>query len=257
MKRLGIICMALVCASPVFAQTVFQCNFSAAEGYSDGPLVGQPAGADDQWVDGVVNIPSEPYIVVENEQLMCNQLDGSDTWIWIPFPVQQEGDLTMTWDWQYIGPEDGNVDVGMNISDSVNYNLDGNPDLTWNEQGAMTRMQESNPIIDVRNGDWEGGGSYAADQEITYTDGSLFHMRMVVHIRDLTLDVYVQKEGESDEVMIAEGYGFRRIPSVETDGVNCLAIWLDGNTDGTSAMIDNILIYGDDGPTNVNNWSIY
>ncbi|RJP29987.1 MAG: hypothetical protein C4527_10945 [Candidatus Omnitrophota bacterium] len=253
MAILGLLCVS---ASPVFAQTILHCDFSRAQGYVDGPIVDQPAGAGEKWMDGAANVPSAAYLVIENEQLMGYQLDGSDTWIWIRFPVQKSGELTLTWVWQYIGPADGNVDIGMNISDSENFNFDGNPNLGWNEQGAMCRMQEASPIIDVRNGDWAGGGTYAAATEMRYTDGALIHMRMVVHVLDLTLDVYARKEGGT-EVTLAQGYGFRRIPTTQTDGVNCLAIWLDGNTNGTSVMIDDILLVGPNGPTDIQDWAIY
>ncbi len=222
--------LALVPVGSLQAQLIADYDFSAAQGYVDGPVVAQPAGGEYTWLEGVAAVPAGDMIAIADEALLLTQVPDTDVWAYFHFPTQMEGDLYVTWDWQYVGPADSNIDVGVNISDSVNFNLDGNPDLTWNEQGAMCRMQEANPIIDVRNGDWEGGGTYASLVELNYTDGALIHMRMVVHIVDLTLDVYAAKDGEA-EVTLAEGYGFRRIPSEETNGVNCLAIWVDGQAE--------------------------
>ena len=244
--------LALVPVGSLQAQLIADYDFSAAQGYVDGPVVGQPAGGEYTWQEGVPDVPAEGIFSVVDGALHLIQDPAVDAWVFIEFPVQTEGDLYVTWDWQYVGPPDGNIDVGVNISDSVNFNLDGNPALTWNEQSAMTRMTEGNSILESCNGDWEGNASYGSDEQISYTDGSLFHMRMVVHIVDLTMDVYVAKDGEA-EIAIAEGYGFRRIPSVETNGVNCLALWADGGA-LTYCIMDNIIIAG---PTSISNWELH
>jgi hypothetical protein len=111
-------------------------------------------------------------------------------------------------------------------------------------------------VIDVRDGDWAGGGSYAALATFNYQDGKRFHIRMEVDPKAWTCDVYVQKEGDADETQLALGYGFRRLPTVETDGSNCLAIWHQGAdaVAGGSCLLDNFVVYG---PTQVANWALF
>ncbi len=246
---LGVIALAPVGTAQ--AQLVAEYDFSAAQGYVDGPLVGQPAGADYTWQEGAPDLPSDVVFTVANEAMLVTQTPPGAYWIYCEFPTQTEGDLTCTWDWQFLGPE-ANVNIGVCFSDSVNFNLDDNPALNWPEQGAMTRMQPDTNEIDVRNGDWEGGGTYEAFEGFDYTDGALIHMRMMIHILDLTLDVYAMKDGEA-EVTLAEGYGFRRIPSVETDGINCISMWANGDA-LSSLILDNLVIAG---PTSINHWELH
>ena len=246
----------LVATCGAQAQTIFFTSFSASEGYVEGPITDQPAGASNVWTDGVEAVPSTDYITVENEKMVLAQNgDGADTWTYIQFPNVSEGNITVTFEWQYFGAEDANIDVGLCISDVANIELDGNTDLTWNEQSAMCRMQEANPVIDVRDGDWAGGGSYTALVSYPYTDGKLMYMRYEIDVDfpDQYLTVYAQKEGE-DEVMLAENYGFRR---EWFDGLNSVMIWVDGGAADVKAEIDNILIAGPEGPTGLTNWSLY
>ncbi len=247
-----------LCVGNVHAQVVFSTDFSSAEGYTDGLLVDQPAGASELWIDGVADTPAVNFEIVDEALVTTIDLTGSK-WVYLMFPVQNET-ITATWDWRYVGPADGLVDTGINFSDSDNFTLDGNADLTWNEQGAMIRMTHDTVngtgVIDVRDGDWDGGGGYAVTNEVHYQDGVKIFMRAEIDIKAWTYDVFAQREGE-DEIQIAEGYGFRRLPSAETDGLNCIAFWEDVSDDtftGNQCIIDNIVVFG---PTSVSNWSLY
>lgn len=234
------------------AQVIFSTSFSAAEGYVDGPITGQPAGGSAVWTDGY-NVPAADYITVENGAMVCRQNgDDLDTWTYIEFPNQNSGDITVTFDWQYVGSAESNIDVGFCISDKINFEFDGNPALGWNEQSAMCRMQQAAAVIDVRNGDWAGGGTYAAEVSYPYTDGKKIHMRYEIDLdyTDQYLTVYAQKEGES-EVLLANKYGFRR---EYIDGLNTIAIWVDGNAADVMAIIDNIVIFG---PADISNWPLH
>jgi len=233
------------------AQVYYSIDFSAGEGYVDGEIIGQPNGADRLWEDSTPDTP-EGVFTVQNEALVITQ-PGTEQWLLFEFPQQTEGDLIVTWDWQYVGPADGNIDCGMCISTRSNFLLDDNPNPTWNEQGAMTRMQQDTADIDVRNGDWAGGGGYEASQAFPYADGSLISMRFEIDVDDAdqSLNCYAQKEGES-EVMLAENFGFRR----ETfgEGLNSISIWISGSLVDAKCIIDNIRISG---PLDVGNWALY
>ncbi len=253
MKRLWAKCAVAMCLLLVFvcvanAQLIKEIRFSAAEGYSDGLLEGQPAGADDVWTNGVADVSPDSF-VVSNESLVITP-EGVDRWVYIAFPIQSSGAITITWEWQYVGPEDSNVDIGFCIAEMDNFMLDGNSDLTWNEQSCMTRMQQEANVIDVRDGDWAGGGSYSAFEDYPYTDGKLIFMRYEIDVENQTYDVYAQKEGE-DEVMLADDYGYRR----ETiEGLNSITLWDDGDAVTSSVIIDNIVIAG---PAAVSDWQLF
>ncbi len=260
MKRIlvySLMSLAL-CVANVHAQVIFSADFSSAEGYTDGLLVDQPAGASELWVDGVANTPAVNFELVDEALVTTVDLSGSK-WVYIMFPLQKES-ITATWDWRYVGPADGMVDTGINFSDSANFNLDSNPDLTWNEQGAMIRMTHDlangEGVIDVRDGDWDGGGSYSITNEVKYQDGVKIFMRAEINIQDWIYTVYAQREGEQ-EIEIARDFGFRRLPSAENEGLNCLALWedvSDATFEGNQCIIDNIVVFG---PTSISNWSLY
>ena len=147
MLGLGVLCMLLVVAGSVNAQVVTEINFSAAEGYSDGLLTSQPAGADDVWKAASADQGDNVFTVV-NEAMLVHP-DGNSVWLNIQFPVQKaaDGPITITWDWQYFGPEELKMDLGYAISDKANQLLNDDPFATWNEQGSMTRMGDE---IDAR-----------------------------------------------------------------------------------------------------------
>jgi hypothetical protein len=251
MLGLGVLCMLLVVAGSVNAQVVKEINFSAAEGYSDGLLTSQPAGADDMWKIASAN-QGDNVFTVANEALLVHP-DGTDKiWLNIQFPIQKaaDGPLTITWDWQYFGPEEKKMDLGFAISDKANQLLNDDPFAEWSEQGSMTRMADA---IDARKGDYVGGGSWTADEAVPYRDGVKVYMRMVLDLEMYDFNLYAQREGE-DEILVAEFFPMRRMPSEETDGVNCLTMWCHGGDPETSVVLDNILIVG---PTAVSDWALY
>lgn len=262
MKKLKLFAFSLIgvglLVGNVHAQSIFQADFSSAQGYIEGPLVGQPAGAAQVWQDGAPSSPAVNFEVLDEAMVTTVDL-GGNTWVYIMFPVQQEF-ITATWDWRYVGPADGLVDTGINFSDTVNFNFDGNPALNWNEQGAMIRMTSDTAngtgVIDVRDGDWEGGGSYGAMSEVKYQDGTTIHMRAEIDIVAWTYNVFARREGEQ-EVQLAQDFGFRRLPSAETNGLNCVALWEDvGDAafEGNQCIIDNIVVAG---PASLPDWSLF
>lgn len=252
LRALTVSSALVCCAISANAQEFFSTSFSSAEGYVDGELVGQPANGDPVWIDRNDGDPALSYAVV-NEQLVITQKGSGGEWVSIDIPLQTDGILFVTWDWQYVGPDTGIVDHGFCISDSANFNLDGNPNATFNEQGAMVRMQQDTPAIDARNGDWEGGGSYSSVGELLYQHGDVISMRYEINILDLTFDAFGSVAG-GDEVQLADDYGFRRIPTVENDGVNAISMWVNGSEAGNQIIIDNIVVAG---PAPVTEWTLY
>lgn len=248
--------MALCVATPLTAQSqvIFETYFGTAEGYVDGPLAGQPQGADMLWIDGDPDAnPAASFNVVDGDLHVTNVGPGSK-WVYINIPTQS-GQFTAEWTWQFVGEEEGNADVGICFSDSENFNLDGNPAPTWNEQGAMMRMF-TNGTIDVADGNWDGGVTYRALNELNYQDGKRIHIRMEVDAHSWLFDVYALVDGESDEIPLAEGWGFRRLTSPQTDGLNALALWDTGPAPGLgmSVVIENFRIYG---VTEVDYWMVH
>ncbi len=235
------------------AQLIKEVRFAAEEGYTEGPLLGQPAGADNVWQEGNEGAEGnrdEIWVVSDGKLVITQDGQGSAIWGYIEFPEQLEGMITVTWEWQYFGPEDGTVDIGLCISDTANFENDGNPALNWPEQSAMSRMQQNDGVIDVRDGDWFGEGDYAAFEEFPYADGILVYERFEIDLDNQTYDVYVQKEGQ-DEVMLADDFGFRY---ELIEGLNAVTMWVNGADLGTGAIVDNIVIAG---PASVNDWALH
>ncbi|MBZ0257896.1 hypothetical protein K8I31_17665, partial [bacterium] len=200
------------------AQVIASYDFSTASGYTDGPLVGQGEG-DYIWTIATSDL-TETRFAVENEQLVCDQtVPNTVEWVYVNIPVQNE-QFSCEWDWQFIrGAENvddasSSVDFGFTLSDTVNFNNDGNPDANWPECGVMVRMN-TDPDLDARNGDWAGGGAYEADVAIDYRDEANYHMRVVVDAFENIFDVYITRDND-DEVQMASGYGFRVLTSAET-----------------------------------------
>lgn len=244
----------LIGITGVEAQVYFSADFSAAEGYANGPVVGQPKGASTVWEDANPDVPADLF-VVENGALLINDATEGMSWVVMNIPVKQEP-FSVSWDWQYTGDSTTVTDVGICLSDRANFELiDGNPVPNYNEQGSMMRMYTAG-VVDVRNGDWSGGGAYETLTTFNYQDGKRFHVRMEIDPKAWTYDVYIQKEGDAAETKLAFGYGFRRLPTAETDGLNCIAIWHQGAdaVAGGKCLLDNFMIYG---PADVGNWAIY
>jgi len=251
---MGIIigCLGLIPVGSLHAQQIVAIDFSKAQGYVDGPIIGQPAGQAVKWQDGGGNATGFPVFTLANETLVV-AADGADGGKWLLLPIkEQTGKFTVTFDWQYVGPADGSVDVGFCISDTANFNTDGDGLPTFNEEGVMCRMQEVDKVIDARNGDLAGGGAYAAFEVVSFTDGKKFSMRYEVNAAaDVqTFNVFVRPEGAA-EVSLAEDFGFRR---GDQTGLNVIAIWEDGNFADTKVIIDNIKITG---PATVTDWELH
>ena len=182
---------------------------------------------------------------------MIIQLDGRDKiFFYIEFPLQKDDTITVTWDWQFVSEESLGMDLGFAISDKANMALNDSPYTEWNEQGCLTRMAGE---IDARNGDLVGGGSWAADEALPYKDGVPVSMRMVIEMPDWYFSLYGTREGE-EEVLIAEEYSFRLMPSETNNGVNSLTMWCHGGDPEASVILDNILIVGS---SSVESWDLY
>ncbi len=257
MKKVFVVVIALLLgATGVQAQVYYSADFSAAEGYVNGPVVGQPAGATAQWINANPNVLTDD-IVIENEQLVISDVSAGGRWVTLEIPTLQEN-FSVSFDWKFVGDAAGTMDVGICLSDSLNFELiDGNPVPNYNEQGTMIRTYAEG-LIDVRDGDWAGGGEYKALAELNYQDGKNIHIRMEINPVEWIFDVYFQKEGDAEETMIAEEYGYRRLPTEETDGINALVIWDNAvaGTLGNTMIIDNFLVYGPE-TTSVSDWSLF
>lgn len=238
------------------AQELMNIDFSAAQGYSANFAVGQPAGATYQWQDlidtGISGIIAADDFFIENEELVIWQNGSGAAWIYMMFPPQTKGDLTLTFDWRYVGPETETIDVGVNLSDSANYSLSITEGSLsgWGRQTTSIRMAQANGVIDMHN-----GSAYSALTPYSYTDGKRISIRYIVHLDKKTFDAYAKKEGEA-EVAIGIGYGYRRDVSAATGGLDHLSIWLSGSAT-SECHIDNIVLTASSGDVAVPNWSLY
>lgn len=250
---LAVCCLMLAFAGGADAQLVKQINFSKAEGYVDGLLVGQPTSGD-KWTAASV-AQGENCFNVLNEAMYVHPDGTGVIWVYINIPVQTKAPVTATWDWQYFGAPENKMDLGFTVSDSNNYNNDGDPNTIFAEQCTPTRMGD---LIDARKGDWNGGGNWISDNGVVYRDGVLVHMRMVIDPREgeWSFDVFAQREGEA-EVQVADDFEFRLAPTAETNGVNDISLWLNGGNPETSVILDNIKIVGPDPIVDVNHWDLY
>ena len=215
------------------AQLIKKINFSKAEGYTNGPLWGQPVGAgnavwtcvsDNQGNSFVTN--GQPWIVhtVTNgamyiwpDQNFGTNTTGTIYWT-IPFPVQKKGPLTVTWDWQFFStnaiPEDYDptnntynaslqgTDHGFTFADSANRMIDGVPFAVFNELCTPNRIAG---VTDARyNTDYnlcDGGGNWN-NIGPEFKDGKMLHMKLVAYFgndaspTNNSFDVWAQREGE-------------------------------------------------------------
>jgi hypothetical protein len=163
--------LLVLAAADLQAQLIKKINFSKAEGYTNGPLWGQPAGAspnvwtcvsDNQGNSFVTN--GQPWIVhtVTNgamhiwpDQNFGTNTSGTIYWV-MPFPLQKKGPITVTWDWQFFpsneipadyDPTNNNynaslqgTDHGFTFADSANRMIDGNPFAVFNELCTPNRI---------------------------------------------------------------------------------------------------------------------
>jgi len=87
--------------------------------------------------------------------------------------------------------------------------------------------------IKVRN-----GSAYSADSVVTYTAGTIYHVRMLIDVTTHTYSVYVTPEGES-EIALATDYAFR----TDQAGVTELNAWaLIASTDKGTHTVSNMTI---------------
>lgn len=247
--RIGILSTGflLAFALNIHAQTILSIDFSAAQGYSNGDLLGQPAGAAKVWAKEPGTVPTG--FEVQNGKLHFDQHGGATTFIILSFPAVKSGILTASWDWQYLGPPDSAVDNGFVLSDSVNFNIDGDGGtIDFNENGAMTRMTDGTGMLNAVNSDGKGAGTYT-NLNIDYRDGRVIPMKMVVDLDNLNFDLWV--EG----VQVADNFGLRRNPQ---NGLDTLVLWNGGtavHAVDEGMVMDNIVISG--GVTSVQNWFLY
>lgn len=253
-KYLLAISFVVLGSMAVNAQVFFSADFSKDAGYIDGSVLGQPADSTDQWMDANADVTPATNFIVEDGALSIigNGIGGK--WVYIPIPVQQDI-FTISFEGTYVG--DGTMtNIGVCLSDTENFNLDGNAVPTYNEQGAMIRFADDG-LIDARDGDGAGGGSFTKLADVPYNDGTKFYVRAVIDPYVQVESVYVRKEGETEETAIAEDFGFRRVNSDTTGGVNALVIF-DNNSDrslpGIGLIFDNFVIYGS---TDVESWSLF
>ena len=232
LKLLGCSLLTLL-ATDLQAQLIKQIKFSKAEGYTDGPLFGQPAGggasvwtsvSDNQGNSFVTN--DVPWIVltVTNGAMHIwpDQNFGTNTsgtiYFTLPFPAVRKGPLTATWDWQFFptneipadyDPTNNNynaslqgTDHGFTFADSLNRMLDDNPFAVFNELCTPNRM---GGVCDARwNTDYsmcDGGGNWN-NVGPEFKDGKLLHMKLVAYFGDAasptnnSFDVWAQRDGE-------------------------------------------------------------
>lgn len=254
MLAMGVLlcCFLFVFTASSHAQLIKKINFSAAEGYTDGLLVGQPASGAEKWT-AASTAQGEEVFNVKDEAMFVHPDGTSVIWIYIPFPAQKKNIVTVTWDWQYFGPPEMNMDLGFTFTDTVNFMIDGDPMTVFNEQCTPCRMGD---LVDARNGnDFAGGGTWVSDNGVPYRDGVKVYMRMVADNTEWTFDVFARREGEA-EVQVADDFLYRRAPSIETDGVNAISLWLNGGKPETSVVLDNIVITGPE-PVDVDQWDLY
>ncbi len=119
-------------AADLQAQLLKRINFTAAEGYTNGPLFGQPTGAGTNavWTDvsanqgnSFSNADGSPWIIctVTNGNMVIypdqnfgtNESSGTMYWA-MPFPVQKTGPITVTWDWRFF-PTNGTYPFPTNV----------------------------------------------------------------------------------------------------------------------------------------------
>ncbi len=239
-----IIILLAVIIAPKFkrAQSTTRIDFSAAQGYAEGNLHGQPQDAGKVWTAGAPSEPADAYILNEALYLIADANGGKGhhhgRWVLFPLPAWKSGDLTVLWDWRYIGSANWGFDCGLALADSGNFGLDGNPNITWNELCTMVHMQPHGKRIEAINGNGTGGQTYVAMEELIFGFGNKISMRMYIDIDTQTYDLYAKEEGQP-EIMLASKCGFRRATN---GGLDTLAIWENALLGGACVWFDNIMV---------------
>ena len=77
--------------------------------------------------------------------------------------------------------------------------------------------------------------------------------KILFDITETKYDRFATRQGE-DEVAVAQGYHFRRMPSEQNNGLNTLTMWCHGGDPETTVILDNILIVG---PVSVGDWALF
>ena len=198
LKFLG--CGALVLlTADLQGQLIKQINFSAAEGYTNGPLWGQPAGAgSNTWTcvsnnegNSWTNADGTPFIVhtVTNgamyiwpDQNFGTNTTGTMYWA-MPFPVQRTGPITVTWDWQFFAtnvipvdydptnnnynadcgsspPDLQGTDHGFTLADSANRPFSGNQAPDGSWYAVFNTLCTPNRIASETDARYNGSGEY-------------------------------------------------------------------------------------------------
>lgn len=226
------------------AQSTVRIDFSTDEGYAEGNLVGQPRSDDRVWKEGTGSAPADAYILNEALYLSSDANGGKSRhrgrWVLYPLPLWTSGDLTVLWEWRYIGSVNWGFDCGLAIADSTNFGLDGKTAVTWNELSAMVHMQPHGTTIEAADGNGNGGCGYVALQKVVFGFGNKIAMRMHIDLNSQTFDLYAQEEGRA-EVLLASKCGFRRSMS---RGLDTIAIWENAMLGGASLWVDNITAVG-------------
>jgi hypothetical protein len=212
--------LLLLIAGDLQAQLLTKVKFSPLEGYSPGPLYGQPSGGGtyvwtcvsqntgDTFVngEGVVH-----YVQSVSNDTMCVRPDGkqgtlTDVMYWaMPFPAQRKGPVTVTWDWKFFStnvllnaippdydPTNNNyqatlqgTDVGFTLADAANRQM-GDPAeyAVFNELSTPTRLGSvADSRFNLAYGACGGGGDWN-NRGPEFKDGKTLHMKMVAYFGD-------------------------------------------------------------------------
>ncbi len=186
-----------VTCSPVMSDNLLEIDFSEAQGYSEGQLIGQN-GWELNYYESQDGSNSDGVFNVKNESAVLTQSGWGGGSIVLGFPLQSEGLLTLTWDTQAL---EGPVDFGFAVYDSENFDLVGDLSITWEELSVSTRLSEGKEVLDAYNGNLFGKGSYDALTPFDYTDGKIIHIRAIIDVAANTYDLFATKEGETEVKM--------------------------------------------------------
>lgn len=178
--------------------------------------------------DGVNNCddgcPSDPN-KTDPGACGCGQSDADNDNNGLPDCFTDAQCLTASSAWQNdaIGAHAGVFSVEMNVTPSTG-RLDGIVALSdgegtgFGDFATLVRFNNSG-AIDARD-----GGTYAASNTVGYAGGQTYHLRIDVDVPNSEYDVYVTQPGSSNEVAVAQGFGFRT-ENVGVAELNNLGAW--------------------------------